>query len=230
MVEMKQLVVDPQDTKALLFDLDGTLVDTEPLHHEAWVRTFQNQGIEYVDYQQHLKRYASRGRLEIMREEVERHGIEFDFDRAFGDRVSLYHTVMEERGVPLIKGARNLLTRSKGLGLKLALVTGSHEAEVRGMLKLSGLPSGLFDTIVHGDGVANNKPHPEPYLKALDRLGATKEESLVFEDGMSGIRSAVAAGIRCIVVNGYHDMDTLLSISKDLIVIKSLDQVVFDIQ
>jgi HAD superfamily hydrolase (TIGR01509 family) len=180
---------------AVLWDNDGLLLDSESLFFdmtrsffaEAGVHLDESYwGIEYLGNAKHSSEIAEELGMsaELIRPLLERR------NEAFVKRIS--------RSVPLMPKVRETIEALSGK-VRLGLVTGSPRDKV----ELMHGPNGLldrFDVIVTDDEVRNSKPHPEPYLKALELLGLKPEQCLAVEDSLRGLSSANAAGIDCIVV------------------------------
>jgi HAD superfamily hydrolase (TIGR01509 family) len=180
----------PMPKFALLFDLDGTLVDTEELHLKAYSAIFQlfDQDIDMGYYNAHI---AGRSNAEIMASAfpdlpIEEHG-------ALSDRKeSLYRSFVG--ALEPTPGLRDLLAWAGRHDLPCAVVTNAPRANATHVLAALGLAD-RFDCVVTGDEVGRPKPDPMPYLTALTRLGAAAENAVVFEDSLSGVRAGIAAGI-----------------------------------
>ncbi|MDH2328141.1 HAD family phosphatase [Cereibacter sp. SYSU M97828] len=177
--------------KALLFDLDGTLTHTDPIHLRALQHLLGEHGLT-MDEAMYRDQISGRSNAE-----VGRHLFPDRDDHA--ELLSRKEALFRDYAADLVPlaGAADLIAAARRGGLGLALVTNAPRANVDHMLAAIGL-DGAFDTIVHGDEMDRPKPDPLPYLTALDRLGATASEALAFEDSIPGIRAAVAAGIRTI--------------------------------
>lgn len=177
--------------KALLFDLDGTLTHTDPIHLRALQHLLGEHGRE-MDEAVYRSEISGRSNSELGR-------------RLFPDRddhadlLTRKEALFRDYAVELVPlaGAADLIAAARAAGIGLALVTNAPRANVDHLLSAIGLAD-AFDTIVHGDEMDRPKPDPLPYLTALDRLGATASEALAFEDSTPGIRAATAAGIRTI--------------------------------
>jgi HAD superfamily hydrolase (TIGR01509 family) len=180
----------PTPEFALLFDLDGTLVDTEELHLKAFGSIFRSfgQDIDMGYYNAHI---AGRSNAEIMA-------------NAFPDLPVYQHAILSDRKESLYRsfvgalhptpGLQDLLGWAERYDLPCAVVTNAPRANATHVLAALGLTD-RFDCVVAGDEVSRPKPDPMPYLTALDRLGATAGKAVVFEDSLSGIRAGKAAGI-----------------------------------
>jgi len=180
----------PTPEFALLFDLDGTLVDTEELHLAAYATIFRLFG-QNIDRDYYTARIAGRSNAEIMADAfpqlpVAEHG-------ALSDRKeSLYRSFVGT--LEPTPGLRDLLDWARRHGLPCAVVTNAPRANATHVLAALGLAD-RFDCIVAGDEVDRPKPDPMPYLTALARLGAAPGNAVVFEDSLSGIRAGIAAGV-----------------------------------
>ncbi len=176
--------------RVLLFDLDGTLAETDSLHLPTWVEALLPHGIE-VDEAFYRENISGRANAEIVGNLLPnlsaREGREIVETKEAGFR---------ERAGDLepLPGLLDFLEGAKERGLRTALVTNAPEENVGAVLLALDLED-FFDTVVPAEEVRAAKPDPEPYRTALERLGADPEEALAFEDSVSGIASAVGAGI-----------------------------------
>jgi HAD superfamily hydrolase (TIGR01509 family) len=190
--------IPKNELKAVVFDLDGTLLDSMTGHAEAWRVVLADEGvmIETEFVLQNEGRFDwdyIAARMGAAAESV----TEETFIRLAGRQRDLYLERFAA-GVRFYPGAEDLLGRLKGAGLGLALVTSSTQAvlppHVRDVLDR------FFDVLVTGDMVIHRKPHPEPYQKALDQLGVPADRALAVENAPAGIESARAAGLRTVAV------------------------------
>lgn len=179
--------------KAVLWDMDGTLIDSEPhwMHserklaakHDAEWSDEDGQSLVGLSLTDSSQIFKARLGLQISSEEVIR---------------ELTTTVQEEleRGIIWRPGARELLKQLRRNGVKTALVTMSLRSMA--LQVLDAIDFKAFDVVVAGDDVIHGKPHAEPYLKAAQLLGVKPEECVAFEDSISGILSAEAAGTKAV--------------------------------
>ncbi|WP_405733557.1 HAD family phosphatase [Streptomyces sp. NBC_01537] len=186
---------DGSALQAVLLDMDGTLVDTEGFWWDAEVEVFAEMG-HYID--------------EAHREVV----VGGPMTRSLGHLISVTgtnatlaelsalinrrFTELIHRGVPLMPGARRLLTELGAHGVPTALVSASHRHIIDSVLRSLGPEN--FALSIAGDEVARTKPHPEPYLVAAARLGADPARCVVIEDTPTGVTAAEAAGCRVVAV------------------------------
>mgnify|MGYP005851593271 CR=1 FL=1 len=190
--------------KAVVFDMDGVLIDAKDWHYEAL-----NQALEYFGYTisraDHLSTFdglPTRRKLEMLSQErgLPRglHGFLSDLKQQY--TVDLVHL----RCKPMFVH-EYALSNLKARGYKLGLGSNSIRSTCELMMEKSRL-AGYLDVVVSNEDVKKAKPHPDIYLKAAEDLGVTPAECLVVEDNDNGIKSAEAAGCHLLVVNSVHDV------------------------
>jgi HAD superfamily hydrolase (TIGR01509 family) len=181
--------------RAVLWDLDGTLVDTEPYWIKAEFALVGRHGDRWSLEQAHA--LVGNDLLTSARV-LQRHGgVRLPAEQivqALLDDV----TAEVRREVPWRPGARELLVELRAAGVPCGLVTMSY-ADLAGAV-VEHLPPNSFDVVVTGDMVDNGKPHPEPYLSAARLLGVAPADCVAIEDSLTGVASATAAGMRVLAV------------------------------
>jgi len=188
---VKQLV------KAVIFDMDGLMFDTEALNASAWKAAGKLHGFEMTD---ELLRSHIGSNVETTKKLMQEHfGAGFDFEAVRADRIAHSFRYIEENGMPLKPGLRELLAYLDEKRLKTAIATSSGEMFVRFYLEHAGLDH-EFDVVVSGDKIKKGKPEPDIFLTALAELGVGAEECLVLEDSYNGITAAHRAGIRSVMI------------------------------
>jgi HAD superfamily hydrolase (TIGR01509 family) len=190
--------------RALLFDLDGTLAETDSLHLPTWVDVLRPYGIE-VDEAFYKENISGRSTGEIVRELLP--DLPKDEGREIGDAKEANFRERAGELEPL-PGLLDFLRKATERALKTALVTNAPEENVEAILLALELGE-YFDELVLSDEVGRVKPDPEPYRVALDRLGVSPEEAVAFEDSTSGISSAVGAGVPTVGIVSTQDPETL---------------------
>ena len=183
---------------AVLWDMDGTLVDTEPY----WMRTEEELAARHGGTwtEQDSLNLVGNDLLDSGRYIREHMGIDLETAEIVEQ---LLDGVIEQIrvAVPWRPGAVDLLTDLHAAGVPCALVTMSYRRFVDPIL--DALPEGLFTTVVTGDAVERGKPYPDPYLKAARLLGVDPADCLAIEDSNTGARSAEAAGCTVLVVQNH---------------------------
>lgn len=189
--------------KAVIFDFDGVLVNTEPLHFRAMHDALVPEGIQITteDYERDYLAYDDRTALRLALEIHGKPSRAEDVDRVAQRKAEEFDRLID--GVRFFDGARTLIA-DLSRTVPLAIASGALRGEIERILSAGGILES-FTTIVGADDVRQGKPHPEPYLTALGRLQAQHEDlraadCLVIEDSMAGIAAALAAGMRVVAV------------------------------
>ncbi|APD08949.1 MULTISPECIES: HAD family hydrolase [Thermus] len=188
--------------KALLFDLDGTLADTDPLHLPAWREVLRPYGLS-VDPVFYRERISGRLNPEIVRDLLGLEGEEAN--RLIEAKEARFRELAQ--GLEPTPGLRNLLQKAEAQGLLWGVVTNAPRENAHHVLQALSLKPPL---LVLAEEVGRGKPDPLPYRVALARLGVAPEEALAFEDSPSGVRSAVGAGIPTYALLTGHGAESLL--------------------
>ncbi len=179
--------------KAVLWDLDGTLIDSEPYWMKSEIELAERHGATWTEEDgKSLVGMALKDSTRLMGERL---GVELDQDKVINE---LTDSVTEQlrREIPWRPGAQELLRELRRKGVKTALVTMSLRRMA--LQVVESIPFKAFDVIVAGDDVVHGKPHAEPYLKAAQLLGVDPRDCVAFEDSISGILSAEAAGTKAV--------------------------------
>ncbi len=183
---------------AVLWDMDGTLVDTEPYWIESEFELIAEHGGTWSH--EHAMNLVGNDLMVSGRYIAEHTGIDLspaDIVEALLDRV----VARVASSVPWRPGARDLLADLRDNGVRCGLVTMSYQRFVAPILV--ELPEDTFEVVVTGDSVTRGKPHPEPYLAAAELLGVDPRLTLAIEDSDTGARSAEAAGCTVLVVEHH---------------------------
>jgi HAD superfamily hydrolase (TIGR01509 family) len=182
---------------AVLWDMDGTLVDTEPFWFAAEGDLVRSYGGTWT--RRHAEELVGSS-LATTGQVMRAAGVPLT-DEEIVERLLDEVVERTSRDVPWCPGARELLARLREAGVPCALVTSSYARLADPVV--AALPAGSFETVVTGDVVHHGKPHPEPYLTATSRLGVAAEHCVAIEDSDNGARSAEAAGARVLVVENH---------------------------
>ena len=176
-----------------MFDMDGVLYDSMPLHAEAWMRTAAEYGLEMTPETIYL--HEGRTGRDTVRT---LYGPGPDGNEIYARKCRIFESFPKP---PVMRGAQEAVRAAKLAGLETIVVTGSGQEAILNRLELDF--EGMFrkDMIVTGNDVVHGKPAPEPYLKGLDKAGVNPEEALVVENAPLGVQAGKAAGCTVIAVN-----------------------------
>lgn len=191
------LTVSPM-MKAILFDFDGVVVQSEMLHKETFMELLAPSGVEVSD-ERWYREFAGTGSRHIFEVLAREYGIVADLDGLVARRKGIYEQRVRSGRLRETQGARGFLQRVRSLGMKTAIVSGSHRTNVQAALETLAL-EGYFDIIVSGDDLPERKPDPRPFLYAAERLGLKIGECLVIEDSFSGAKAARSAGAKLAIM------------------------------
>lgn len=185
---------------AFIFDMDGVIVDSNPVHRRAWVEFNRRYGLETGE-SMHRRMYGKRND-QILRDFFGTQLSDSEILARGAAKEELYRELMAAcLEQSLVPGIREFLARAAGL--PLALATNANSSNVDFLLDRTGLRR-YFQVVVDGYQVSNPKPHPEIYLVAARRLGMEPRNCIVFEDSHSGVQAACAAGMRTVGVTTTH--------------------------
>jgi beta-phosphoglucomutase len=186
-----------------IFDMDGTMIDNMMVHHEAWQIMLGELGL-------HLSMEEVRLTIHGKNDEI--------LKRLFGDRFSAeerkmhaytkekrYREVFKDR-IKLIDGLEAFLNQAKAKGIPMAIGSAAPAENVDFVLDALDLRQ-YFGAIYHADMVSRGKPHPEVFLRAAEAIGLSAAQCLVFEDSPVGVRTALNAGCKVIVITTTHTRD-----------------------
>nr|WP_294517529.1 HAD-IA family hydrolase [uncultured Rhodopila sp.] len=194
---------------ALIFDVDGTLAETEEIHRVAFNEAFDAASLDWHwDQALYGELLAVSGGKERITHYQRSAGIARPLDPAgvaalHADKTARYTARIRAGGLPMRPGIRRILAEAKEAGLLLAIATTTSHPNVQALLAAAA-PLPAFDLIAAGDDVPAKKPAEDIYLLALQRLGLPASACLAFEDTTNGLVSAVGAGLRCVVtVSAY---------------------------
>jgi HAD superfamily hydrolase (TIGR01509 family) len=222
--------------KALIFDCDGVLADTERYGHlPSFNQTFREFGLPLEwseeEYGRKLQIAGGKERMtsELSPEFIRANALPADADELAAEvakwhkrKTQLYTEMAAAGKLPPRPGIARIIREAQDAGWKLAVASTSAEPSVRAILDGAAGPerAARFDVVLAGDVVAHKKPAPDIYLLALERLDVDPAGALVIEDSRNGLEAADAAGLRCVVtVNGYTDKEDF---AEAVLVVSSL--------
>jgi beta-phosphoglucomutase len=201
---------------AVLWDMDGTLVDTAELHFDAWVKLANEMGRPFS--RDDFTATFGRRNPEI---------IQYLFHQEFtpveiseiGERKERYYRAEAERGVTLLPGVMELLKGLHELGVKQAVGSSAPRGNLDLILRITNTAS-YFTSIVAMEDTQRGKPDPQVFLVAAERVGVPPSRCVVLEDAIAGVQAAKAGGMKCIGVTfvGHHPAEKLREVGADRIV------------
>lgn len=181
--------------RALLFDMDGTLVDSEQLHYRTWGETLRGHGVGDFPFDEFF-RYVGVSNEQLAQEYIDSHRLPVSVEALVRQKQQLYLQLIPTlRPIP---GVRELLERMHRRYL-LAVASSSDRVELEQILATLDLRH-HFSEVVGGDMVRHKKPDPEIYRQAITRLGVAPHEAVAFEDSQAGVTAAKDAGIATIAI------------------------------
>lgn len=179
---------------ALIFDMDGTLVDSMPRHLDAWEATSAEFGLPFDRAQ--LNEYGGIPTRKIVAILAEQHGLSIDVEAFTRRKVALYMEHIQQ--VSVFPAMWELVRRCHGK-VPMGIGTGSPRNQAESILKSTGLDA-YIQVVVSADDVVNHKPHPDTFLQVAEQLGANPSNCLVFEDTQIGLQAGRAAGMETVLV------------------------------
>lgn len=190
---------------AIIFDHDGTLVNSEPVHLARWQSLLDPYGAQLTTEEYH--RFLS-GRPSLASAEwlVNRFALPVEPDVLFQQKHRAMCAWLSQQACPLMDGARTLLEHLQAAGVPLALASGASQAEVQASLKYHQLQN-FFPVVTTREQVTHNKPAPDVYLLAAGGLGLAPEQCLAIEDSDSGQLAAQAAGMVCLRLDTHTELN-----------------------
>ena len=202
-------------TAAIIFDVDGTLAETEDVHRKAFNAAFQGANLTWHwDRALYRELLAVTGGKERIRHYIEHYGAtgvpEGDPDAFIrtlhGQKTAAYTAMISDGELELRPGVSDMIGAAREAGYRLAIATTTTPANVDALLgaTLGDQWHALFDAICAGDMVANKKPAPDVYLQVLDDLGLPVEACVAVEDSRNGLLAATAAGLKTIVTPSIY--------------------------
>ncbi len=188
------LTLPPGDFKAYLFDCDGTIADSMPLHYTAWKKALSEWGCDYPE--DLFYSWGGKPVRDIIADLNKMQGLNMPIDSLAARKESFY---LEQ--LPQLKPIAEVLeiVEAHHGRIPFGVVSGSRRESVTGSLSVLGLLD-KFDVIVSAEDYTNAKPAPDPFLLGAEKLGVAAKDCLVFEDTALGIQSATAAGMASVLV------------------------------
>lgn len=194
---------------AIIFDMDGVIVDSEPLNDSHTTQSLLDLGADLVSRPLQTRRgMNSRETWELLKAEYElEHEVEYLVQRGRLRYMEFLDTLEE---IPIVDGVRELLSALKSAKYRIGLASSANPKRIAFFLDKLGLTD-MFEVTVAGDDVKKGKPAPDCYLLAAKKLGVKPQDCVVIEDATFGVRAAKAAGMKCLGFAGLPHNDQDLS-------------------
>ncbi len=196
--------------KAIIFDLDGTLVDSLPYHHKSWRIFFKNNNIEENDFSEIIKDYKGGGTLELMTSVFGDMYTRGELKKMSDDKEVIFRDIYKSKVYP-IEGLNKFLDNLKENNILLSIGSNAIRKNVLMTIEELGITN-YFSSIICGDEVSRGKPDPEMYLKTLSNLKVSKNECIIFEDSIEGVEAARNADIKVVGVTSSQSSEKLKSV------------------
>jgi len=201
--------------KAVLFDLDGTLIDSEYFYYSNWAPILADEFDIHISYEEWIQDFAGHTTAHNIDYLISEYGIKTTQEYMWTATRANYAQA-DMTTIRLMPHAREILDLLKSKGIRIALVTSSYMTTVDTVLGHHQLLD-YFEFFVTRELVENPKPNPEPYLLATQKLGLATAEIIAIEDTITGYTAAVAAGLNCVAVTQHQTEINRLSNAKFLI-------------
>jgi beta-phosphoglucomutase-like phosphatase (HAD superfamily) len=216
---------------AIIFDMDGVIVDSEPIHGESFRIFLEELKVPYTEeFVNNLVGHSVNHNIKTINETYLQHR-PLDIEEGIRSRDTIYFNLITTRSLKPIEGIEDLISKCKDTGIKLGLASSSVREQIDAILKslTENSTQGInfqtvFDATVGGDEVSNKKPAPDIYKKAIQILDINNDYCIAIEDSGAGILSAKANGIFCIALKNQY-LKQKEALAADM-VINSIKEVV----
>ncbi len=202
-----------EKAQAVLFDMDGVLVNSEPVILAAAIAGLAERGVQAKP--EDFMPFIGAGEDRFIGGVAEKYGL--TYRKEMKERVyQIYQEIAPEK-LRIYEGAVELLIRLKQNGIHCVLASSADRIKIQTNLKVAQIKEDLFSIIVSGEDVNQKKPAPDIYLKAAQKINIPPADCVVVEDALNGIKAAKAAGMKCIAVATSFDRRTLQKEKPDFI-------------
>jgi beta-phosphoglucomutase len=192
--------------KAVIFDMDGVLADSEPLICAAAMAMFKEKGL--IVQPEDFQPFVGTGEVRYIGGVAEKYGLSLDIQEAKRRTYELYLELLPGR-LTAFPGSVSFVKSCRAAGYKTALASSADLVKVAANLNAIGLPPAGWDAVITAENVVHRKPAPDLFLAAAARIGCPPSACTVIEDAVSGVAAAKAAGMRCVAVAQTFPADRL---------------------
>ena len=204
--------------KGIIFDMDGTIVDSLPCHYEAWKIFFNENKVE--NFSEKLNEYKGGGTLDLMRTVYGNQYSKKELKKMSEDKEKIFRKIYKGE-IKQILGFKKFLGELKSKDIMVGLASNAIRKNVSMIINELEIYD-YFDSIICGDEVINGKPNPEMFNETIDRFNISKDECLIFEDSLEGVLAAKNSGVKVIGITSsssnkvLKDAGCVMSISDYL--------------
>lgn len=189
--------------KCIFFDMDGVIVNSEPIHFAVWKQVFAEYGLD-VEYEVYKGCIGSNANY-LLQLIYDGYGKDLRGNAQIHEQFAMAKAAYrKEHGLPVMAGVQGAVRQLKAKGYRLAVVSSSPQEYIEQVIKSVGLDD-CFEKLLSGDQIRHPKPAPDVYLMAAEVFGVTPEECAVVEDSHNGSKAAKAAGMTCY---GFYNPDS----------------------
>jgi len=183
--------------KAVIFDMDGLMFDTEKLSKEIWQEIAEKKGYNFED--DFFDEMVGLDIEDTNQAFKKNYGQDFPYFKLREEKNKILKKHVKDKGVPLKKGLLEIIDYLKQNEYLIAVASSSYRERIELYLESAGIKE-KFDCIIGGDEVSKSKPDPEIFLKGIQKLGVGRDEAIILEDSAHGVLAAAEAGIKVILI------------------------------
>ena len=206
--------------KAVIFDMDGVIIDSEPIHFEVDMQTMRDLGFDISSKE--LEKYVGTTNEHMFTDLKSKYNIKQSIEEIINYKVELTKRKVIQSDLEPIEGIKELLVHLKNKNIPTAIASSSPRSFIDVVVSKFNLQD-YFNFIVSGEEVNNGKPDPDVYIEAAKKLGFPPEDCIVVEDSRNGVLAAKAAGMKCI---GFQNINSgNQDLSKADIIVKSITEI-----
>lgn len=196
-----------RDVQAIIFDMDGTMINNMPYHAMAWKKFCKQHGLDLTD-EEFKQKISGKKNNEIFQIIFKRELTSEEAEKFAEEKESIYREIYKDH-IHEIPGLKSLVKKIRGMNIPVAIATTAPQKNREFALEMLGIPFSDFAIIVGDEEVSKGKPDPEIYLKTAQGLGIEPSKCLVFEDSPAGVESAKNAGMKVVAITSSHSHEEL---------------------
>lgn len=209
--------------KAVIFDMDGVIIDSEPLHFKVDKKLLSKCGLE-VD-NEFLSQYVGVSNPEMLSDIKDKYHIKYSVDELLDIKLEVLLKALNESDLDTIIGIRQLIDDLKAHGIVLAIASSSPIEFIEAVIEKTNLQH-HFNVVISGEQVEKSKPAPDVFLKAASLLCVNPDECVVIEDAEKGVEAALAAGMKCIGYVNHNSGNQ--DLSKASVMVADMQKIDYD--